>query len=107
MESVIIRTSENEKESITMGLPKRNIFKETTKELFESMTPEERKQFDEKHDKMWERFERTGILSTNENAEKSNIIEKLKKDPTSVHFDIDMDIKEFLEKVRAGEYDAD
>lgn len=82
-----------------MGLPKRNIFKETTKELFENMTPEERKQFNEKHDRMRERFERTGILSTDENTEKSNIIEILKKDPTSVHFNIDMDIKEFLEKI--------
>lgn len=90
-----------------MGLPKRNLITKTTKEIFESMTPEERKQFNDKHSKMWERFERTGILSTDEKAEKSDILEILKKDPTSVHFDIDTDMREFLERVRAGEYDTD
>lgn len=77
-----------------MGLPKRNLITKTTKEIFESMTPEELEQLDE--------------IDSEQEKEKyhSELIETLKTDPTSVHFDVYGDMGEFIKKVRSGEYDA-
>lgn len=77
-----------------MGLPKRDLIKKTTKEIFEKMTLEELEELDKGYD---------------EQALKkyhSDLIETLKTNPTSIDFDVYGDMGEFLKKVRSGEYDA-
>lgn len=77
-----------------MGLRKRVFDERTADEIYEQMTPEEREQFD----KMCEEQ----LKHTHDN----DMIEALKKNPTYIDFDTDMDMEEFLKRVMAGEYDA-
>ena len=77
-----------------MGLRKRVFDERTADEIYEQMTPEEREQFDKECE---ERLRDTYD---------SDMIETLKKNPSYVNFDTDMDMHEFLENIRAGKYDT-